>query len=67
MIRLSVMTMTLIAALSLPAHAEVTLKSQDGTMELTLPNGWKESAGKGGRERNDKIHADRWSGRLRSS
>jgi hypothetical protein len=24
------------------AHAEMTVKSQDGTMELTLPNGWHE-------------------------
>jgi hypothetical protein len=54
MIRLVVTTLALAAALSLPARAEVTLKSQDGTMQLTLPNGWKESKG---RERNAKLQA----------
>lgn len=30
------------ATFALAAHADVTVKSQDGTLELTLPNGWRE-------------------------
>ena len=31
-----------VAAYSPPAYADMTVKSQDGTMELALPNGWHE-------------------------
>jgi hypothetical protein len=31
-----------VAAFSPPAYADMTVKSQDGTMELALPNGWHE-------------------------
>jgi hypothetical protein len=41
------------AAFAQPAHAEVTFKSQDGVIEITLPNGWHE-AKQGGPE--SKIH-----------
>jgi hypothetical protein len=34
--------MALVVALTQPGRAEVTVKSQDGTLELTLPNGWRE-------------------------
>jgi hypothetical protein len=32
------------AAFALSAHADVTVKSQDGMVELALPNGWREQA-----------------------
>jgi hypothetical protein len=35
------------AAFSSPAFADMTLKSQDGTMELALPNGWHEAKSEG--------------------
>jgi hypothetical protein len=35
------------AAFSSPAYADMTLKSQDGTMELALPNGWHEAKSEG--------------------
>lgn len=35
------------AAFSSPAYADMTLKSQDGTMELALPNGWHEAKTEG--------------------
>jgi hypothetical protein len=35
------------AALSLPAYADMTVKSQDGSMELQLPNGWHEGKPEG--------------------
>jgi hypothetical protein len=47
-IRLSIAlmaAMALVAALAPPSHAEVTVKSQDGLLELTLPNGWSEKHG----------------------
>jgi hypothetical protein len=31
-----------LAVFALPAYADITVKSQDGTVELTLPNGWHE-------------------------
>jgi len=43
----------LIAAFVQAAHADVTFKSQDGVLEITLPNGWHE-AKQGGPEA--KIH-----------
>jgi hypothetical protein len=30
------------AAFALPAYADITVKSQDGSMELAVPNGWHE-------------------------
>ena len=30
-----------------PAYADMTVKSQDGTMELALPNGWHEAKPEG--------------------
>lgn len=47
MIRLAVMTMALVAGLSFPARADVTVKSPDGTVQMTLPNGWKEAKARG--------------------
>ena len=35
------------AAFVSPAYADMTLKSQDGTMELALPNGWHEAKSEG--------------------
>ena len=35
------------AAFSSPALADMTLRSQDGTMELALPNGWHEAKSEG--------------------
>lgn len=37
--------MAIAATFAQPAHAEVTFKSQDGMLELTLPNGWHEAKG----------------------
>ena len=36
-----------VAAFSPPAYADMTVKSQDGTMELALPNGWHEAKPEG--------------------
>lgn len=47
MLRFAVMVVALVAGFGVPAHAEVTVKSQDGSMELTLPNGWKETKPRG--------------------
>jgi hypothetical protein len=54
-IKLTVGAATLVGLLALvqPAHADITFKSQDGTLEITLPNGWHE-AKQGGPE--VKIH-----------
>ena len=49
----AVAVMALVAAFVQAAHADVTFKSQDGTLEITLPNGWHE-AKQGGPEA--KIH-----------
>lgn len=46
--------MGMVAAFAPPAHADITLRSQDGTLELTLPNGWREAKRSGP---NVKIHA----------
>jgi hypothetical protein len=37
--------MAFAAVFAQPAHADVTFKSQDGNLELTLPNGWHEAKG----------------------
>lgn len=42
MLRFTLLTVAAIALFAPPAHADVTVKSVDGTMELTLPNGWRE-------------------------
>lgn len=42
MMRLALVAMAAIAIFTARAHADVTVKSQDGTMEITLPNGWHE-------------------------
>jgi hypothetical protein len=31
-----------LAALARPAHADMTIKSADGTVQITVPNGWRE-------------------------
>jgi hypothetical protein len=36
-----------VSLFALPARADVTVKSQDGSMELALPNGWHELAPEG--------------------
>jgi hypothetical protein len=41
------MGIALVTALTLPARADVTVKAQDGSMEMTLPNGWKEAKPRG--------------------
>jgi hypothetical protein len=46
-------TMALVAAFAQPVRADITFKSQDGTLEITVPNGWHE-AKQGGPEA--KIH-----------
>jgi hypothetical protein len=43
MIRAATATIALCIAFALPARADITLKSQDGTLELTVPNGWREA------------------------
>jgi hypothetical protein len=53
-IRLTVTAMALVVAFAPSSYADITVKSQDGTIEMTLPNGWRE-AKKGGP--NAKIHA----------
>lgn len=57
MIRLGAATLAAILALCLGAHAQGVVKSDDGSMQLTLPNGWKESKPIGP---NTKIRA--WDG-----
>jgi hypothetical protein len=54
-IRLTVFAVATIGLLALvqPVRADITFKSQDGTLEITLPNGWHE-AKQGGPE--VKIH-----------
>jgi len=42
MVRLGVATVAAFLAFCLSAHAQVVVKSEDGSMQLTLPNGWKE-------------------------
>jgi hypothetical protein len=42
MMRFAVLAFAAISLCVAPAHADVTVKSQDGTVELTLPNGWHE-------------------------
>jgi hypothetical protein len=42
MARLTLLALAALAAFALPAYADITVKSQDGTVELTLPNGWHE-------------------------
>lgn len=37
----------IVAALSTPAFADMTVKSEDGTLELALPNGWHEGKAEG--------------------
>jgi hypothetical protein len=49
----AVAAMALLATFTQAARADVTFKSQDGTLEITLPNGWHE-AKQGGPEA--KIH-----------
>jgi hypothetical protein len=49
----AVVAMALVAAFVQAARADITFKSQDGTLEITLPNGWHE-AKQGGPEA--KIH-----------
>jgi hypothetical protein len=44
----------LVAAFAQSAYADITVKSQDGTVEMTLPNGWREAKKAGP---NAKIHA----------
>lgn len=44
--------MALVAALAQPSRADVSFKSQDGVLEITLPNGWHQ-AKKGGGENNE--------------
>jgi hypothetical protein len=53
--RFTLAAIAVLATFALPARADVTLKSQDGTMELTLPNGWHEAKHAGGA--SVKIHA----------
>jgi hypothetical protein len=45
--RFGLATMFAVATIALPAFADVTVKSPDGTMTLTFPNGWKELTPKG--------------------
>jgi hypothetical protein len=45
--RLAMCVVAVGAGLALPAWADVTVKSQDGTLELTLPNGWHQMTPKG--------------------
>ena len=41
--RFAVVTaIVVLAALSRPAYADMTIKSADGTVQLTVPNGWRE-------------------------
>jgi hypothetical protein len=42
MIKVATATVGLFVALAVPVKAD-TLKSQDGTLQLTLPNGWRET------------------------
>ena len=42
MTRLALVAMAVVATFALPAYADITVKSQDGTMELAVPNGWHE-------------------------
>ena len=37
-----VLALIVISALAGPASADTTLKSEDGTVQLTVPNGWRE-------------------------
>ena len=53
-IGLAVVAMTAIIAFGSSAYADTVLKSADGTIEMTLPNGWRE-AKKG--NSNALIHA----------
>jgi hypothetical protein len=54
MIRLAVVTVGAFLAFCPFANAQTVLKSADGTMQLTLPNGWKEGKGGGA---NSEIRA----------
>ncbi len=42
MIRLTFVALAAVAMFAPLAHADMTVKNQDGTMALTLPNGWHE-------------------------
>jgi hypothetical protein len=42
MTRLSLVAMAVVAQFALPAYADLTVKSQDGALELAVPNGWHE-------------------------
>ena len=42
MTRLALVAIAVVAQFALPAYADVTVKSQDGAMELAVPNGWHE-------------------------
>ena len=42
-IGLAVVAMTAIIAFGSSAYADTVLKSADGTIEMTLPNGWREA------------------------
>ena len=46
--RLAGVAIAVAALLALPAYADTTVKSQDGAMELAVPNGWHELAKEGG-------------------
>jgi hypothetical protein len=54
MIRLGVATVAALLAFCLSASAQMVIKSEDGSMQLTLPNGWKEGKAGGA---NVKIRA----------
>jgi hypothetical protein len=46
-IRFILAAVATMATFSAPAFADMTVKSQDGTMELALPNGWHEGKAEG--------------------
>ena len=54
MIRSAMIALALVAGFGVAAHADVVVKSQDGSMELTLPSGWKEVPPRGP---NTKLQA----------
>jgi hypothetical protein len=47
MTRLALVAIAVVAQFALPAYADVTVKSQDGALELAVPNGWHEIAPEG--------------------
>lgn len=42
--RISVMVgLAVLVAFALPAHADTTIKSDDASVEITVPNGWRQT------------------------